>query len=1031
MVQGIKFAIVFSLIHSQVLRSCLISLALAGVAVPLDASPTLDWFARVWQTEDGLPEHTIVGLEQTLDGYLWVATHRSLSRFDGMHFQEFTPATPASPADHQIRALLLDHRGRLWFAKDGGKVGCIENGRLARVLSLVEVLPGAQPRSMAEDGEANIWISDSFGAVFRIQGETTQLYSVSDRPTAGAVCWLEADVQGRLWFSQTGNVGIFRNGRFEVLLRLGQESSRLAAARQGGVWLVSGPKLYQCGPDGRLTAAHEVALEPGGGEMTISALLEDSARGVWIGTSSGGLFRFDGQSLQRVATSHPNIVNLHEDAEGNVWVGTRGGGLNRLRPRVVQLVGLDTGLPFAAVQSACEDAAGTLWLVGQNGALACRRQDGWSLVSTNAGWSGGVVVCVAADAKGEILIGTRDQGVFHHHQGAFVPLTLNSRLPNIAVRSLHVATNGDLFIAINSGVARLRARDDRLHYFPLPTGASDVRAMAQDPNGDMWMGTTSDGLLLRLHGDNLIDETKNILGGPKHIRCLQVTADGSLWFGFAGQGLGRLKHGQFFQFRADHGLRDEYISHVLADDRERLWIACNRGIFQVAQSELQAVAEGRAARVRSVVFGRGDGIPNLQATFGISPAATRTRDGRLLMPMLTGLAIIQPGLLREDSPPPPVMIERLSVNGRVAATYDDTEPTIKTNKPPPASLRASSTPLRLGPGVNRMEFEFTAISLASPENVLFRYQLVGLDEDWVDAGTVRVARYPHIPPGDYRFRVTACNHEGNWNATGASVALRVQPQLWEATWFRVVAAASGAGLLGGGVLQAARRRYRRKLERLEQQRALERERTRIAQDLHDDLGAGLVEISFSSELAQDPVLSSDEVREHTREIGTRAREMVTALDEIVWAVNPKHDTVSSLATYFCQFAQHFLKATPVRCHLEVARDLPAAPLNSEQRHNLFLAFKEALSNVVQHSGATELRLAISANDETLTISVQDNGCGLAAEASRAAPGADGLENMRRRLEQLGGSCELNGRPAKGTTVCFKVPLPPSPVILNP
>ena len=151
--------------------------------------------------------------------------------------------------------------------------------------------------------------------------------------------------------------------------------------------------------------------------------------------------------------------------------------------------------------------------------------------------------------------------------------------------------------------------------------------------------------------------------------------------------------------------------------------------------------------------------------------------------------------------------------------------------------------------------------------------------------------------------------------------------------------------------------------------------------------------------------------------------MVTALDEIVWAVNPKHDSVSSLATYFCQFAQHFLKATAVRCHLEVARDLPAAPLNAEQRHSLFLAFKEALSNVVQHSDATDLRLAIAAHDRTLTVTVSDNGRGLTPGPASERNGADGLGNMQRRLQQLGGCCELTSSPEQGTTVAFRVPLP--------
>ena len=999
-----------------------VCVVLVAFALTSDAATNSAWFARAWQTEDGLPEHTIVGLEQTPDGYLWVATHRSLSRFDGVRFQEFPPAVPTGPTTDQIRAMLLDRRGRLWLARDGGTAVCVEAGRITNVVAWKETAPGSQVRGMAEDAEGNIWFSDSVGGVFQIRDGKAQGFGTKEGLPGKGTCWLATDVRGRLWFSRAGSVGVFRDDRFVTLFSLGQQSARIARARGGGIWFCSGLKLFRYLESGQPEPVTELKPEPGGPEVIVNALYEDKANGLWIGTSSGGLFRLDAEGLQSVDTSHPNIINLLEDSEGNLWVGTRGGGLNRLSPRAVQLVNPASGLPFAAVQSTAEDAAGTLWIVGQNGALARRSNGVWNLVSTASGWRGGFVICVATESGGDVLIGTRDRGVFRHEHGAFVPLASNSQLLNPVIRSLYPATNGDLWVGIISGVARIRERDGSVKNFPLPAGASDVRAIVQDASGDVWMGTTSDGLLLRIHGEALLNETTNVMRTPQHIRSLHVTGDGSLWLGFVGQGLGWLKNGRYFQFRAEQGLWDEYISQILSDDRGRLWLAGNRGVFHVARSELAAVAEGRASRVRSVIFGSGEGVPNLQATYGVCPSATRTRDGRLLMPMLSGLAIVEPQALRESSRPPPVIIERMTVNGKLAAAYDFPGRPVATNGRSPVNLRAAPPRLRVGPGVNELEFEFTAFSLVAPKSVTFRYQLEGLDQDWVDAGTVRVARYPHVSPGEYRFRVTACNHDGIWNEIGDSVGLTVEPQFWEAAWFRVVAAISAASLLGGVVLLTVRQRYRRKLERLEQQQALERERARIAQDLHDDLGAGLVEINFGSELAQDPALGSDEVREHTREIGTRAKEMVTALDEIVWAVNPKHDSVSSLATYFCQFAQHFLKATSVRCHLDVARDLPAAPLHSEQRHSLFLAFKESLSNAVQHSGATDLRLAIAANDETLTVTVSDNGRGLNPDAPREKTGADGLDNMQRRLQQLGGCCELISSPEKGTTVTFKVPL---------
>ena len=1008
-----------NLISSTTFRWWFTSLIFLLLPIRLAAVTNSAWFSRAWHTEDGLPEFTIVGLAQTPDGYLWVATHGSLSRFDGVRFQEFAPAKPVGPTMDQIRAMTVDRRGRLWLVRDAGTVVCVEAGMITNVVHLKASAAGGIMWTMTEDAQGSIWLSDSTGAVFRIQDGKDRAFGTAEGLSGQGICWMATDTRGRLWFSQAGKVGVFRDGRFVTLFKLKQPTSRLAPARKGGVWLCSGLTVFHCQENGELEEVKELKLESVV-EVTVNSLYEDQSQSLWIGTSSGGLFHFDSQGIKSVETSHPNIINILEDSEGNIWISTRGGGLNRLSPQAVQLQGTASGLPFAVVQSACDDAAGNIWAVGQSGGLTCRKKGVWSLMASNTGWSGGFAVCVA-ELDGAVFVGTRERGVFRQQDGVFAPVAINQQLTNRFIRSLYVSAKQELWIALNGCVARHRLPDGSLKYFPLPPGASDVRTMVEDATGDLWLGTTSDGLLLRVHGDSLINETTTIMGGPQHIRCLQVTSDGSLWLGLVGKGLGWLKNGKYFQFRASHGLRDEYISQILPDDHGLLWLAGNRGIFQVPRSELEAVAEGQPTLTRTVAFGRGDGVPNLQATFGVSPGASRTRDGRLLMPMLTGLAIIDPAVLRKN-PAPPVYIERLKVNGRVTAAYDISGQPDSAQLPSPVNLRALSSSLRLDQGVNDLVFEFTALSLVAPENVKFRYRLEGVDKGWVEAGMVRVAHYPRIPPGDYRFRVIACTQDGIWNDVGSSLAFTVAPYFWETTWFRATSVISAAVLLGGGVLMASRRRYHRKLERLQQQQALERERTRIAQDLHDDLGAGLVEINFGSELAQDPALGMNEVREHTREIGTRAREMVTALDEIVWAVNPKHDNVSSLATYFCQFAQHFLRATTVRCHLEIASDLPAAPLNAEQRHSLFLAFKEALSNLAQHAGASDLHLAIAATDGMLIVELRDNGRGFDLAAPRERSNPDGLGNMQRRLHQLGGRCELVSSPGQGTTVSFKVPL---------
>ena len=1000
----------------RLLGACLACLVLLVSPIAFCATTNSSWFFRDWQPADGLPEHTIVGLEQTADGYLWIATHEGLFRFDGVRFQEFTPPIRVGQPPYQIRFMMKDRRGNLWIVKDGGATLCLGDGEAARLVDLGEAQFRGQPRSIVEDGEGSIWVSDDAGSVFQIQGGRTKRFGAAEGLGPGA-CRLVVDVQGFLWYSQGGNVGVLRDGRFEALFAPGQPAVPLAAGRDKGIWFCSGLNIYRCFYGGVLEAVAEMKVEPGCTVVEVTALYEDRAHGLWIGTGSGGLQRYDSRGIQNINPALPAITAMVEDSEGDLWVGARGGGLNRFRQRAAEVLGLSSGLPFVSVQSVCEEASGTLWVAGQNGALAVKTNDVWTLLSPRDGWTGGGVVCLASEPGGGVLLGTREQGVFRFKQGGFTPVPLGREMDGAFIRSLLVCSNGDLWIGPNVPGMLHRLRGGILRSFALPAGSRNVRTMAEGRDSSLW-AATSEGSLFQVVGDVLsTGAADNLTRSSRGIRCLLSTPDGALWIGYAGQGLGWLRNGKYVEFHREQGLWDEYISQLMTDEHGRLWMAGNRGICQVALSEFEAVAEGRAPRVRSVVLGRGDGMPHLQATFGVWPISTRSRDGRLLIPTQTGLACIQPGLIGRSGQPPQVVIELLRVNGRTIASYQ------LQGTSTAVDLRRHPATMHLGPGVNQMEFEFTALSLASPENVTFRYKLEGLDQDWVEVGSARTAHYPHVPPGKYRFRVTACNHDGIWNEQGDSLSIQIAAHLWEPVWFRVAATTVGSCLFAGGLLLALRHRYRLRIQRLEERQALERERTRIAQDLHDDLGAGLVEINFGSELAQDSGLPVEDVREHAREIGTRAREMVTALDEIVWAVNPRHDTVSSLATYFCQYAQHFLKSTAVKCHLEVARDLPVAPLNAEQRHSLFLAFKQALTNVIQHSGATDLRLAISAKGGFLTVAVSDNGRGLGETVARSGVGADGLENMQSRLRQLGGRCEVSSKPGQGTTITFGVPIP--------
>ncbi len=293
-----------------------------------------------------------------------------------------------------------------------------------------------------------------------------------------------------------------------------------------------------------------------------------------------------------------------------------------------------------------------------------------------------------------------------------------------------------------------------------------------------------------------------------------------------------------------------------------------------------------------------------------------------------------------------------------------------------------------------------------------------------------MATYNYIPPGNYSFQVIACNNDGVWNVTAASLAFEALPHFWQTAWFRFLGGLATVLAAGGAVWFDTRRRMRRRLERAERQRDIERERSRIARDIHDDLGAQLTRITMMSESARNEVADPERVAAGLDKIYHTARELTRAMDEIVWAVNPSHDRLDSLANYLSRFAYEYLSVTEIRCRLDVPLQLPAMPVPAEVRHNLFLALKEAVHNLVKHAAANEMRMEMKLESSELILLVADNGCGFDSSGlpdnALSKPGrigrGNGLANMKRRLAEIGGVCEITSESGKGTTVKFTVPL---------
>jgi signal transduction histidine kinase/ligand-binding sensor domain-containing protein len=973
--------------------------ALCGLASQISAATNdSGWSARVWRLDDGLPDNRVTGIVQTPDNYLWLATHSGLARFDGVRFQNIPLPIPSRRARPLIRIMLLGREKRLWLALEGGLVVSLSRAS-TNLFTTTNGLSLEKPVAIAQDLRGDVWIGYADGSVSRIADGRVTRFAGGDDPASTGPCSVTSDTDGQVWFGRVGHIGVVHEGTFQPVSTLSERVIQLGQARGGGVWACAGSRLIRYNQNGTSMACGMLPTDRPGVEPTV--VFEDQTGAVWVGTSADGLFHYDGTNFAQVGTSHEEILSLGNDDEGNVWVGTGGGGLNRLRTRAVELQAKESGLPSEAVRSLCEDKNGVMWAVAENGELARCIANKWSKVAGENKWSGAHATCVTSDGSGGVWIGTYRNGLQRWSDGRCASLGRENGLGGEIVRGLLLDHAGDLWIAVEAPACLQKLHENKFQTFTQPNMSRVIRALAEDAKGTIWCGTT-DGLLLRTEGDKLKYDTPQISSPPPPIRCLNATPDGSLWIGYAGAGLGVWRNGKFTQVSEKQGLYDSYICSIATDESGGFWCASDHGIFRVSLRELEAVAEGHVERVHSVTFGRDEGLNSLQASYGYAPGAARSRDGRLWFPMRTGLAVVNPDRTPEDRAAPGVLIERVAVDGRPVGT--------------------DARGRFVFPFANRrLDVDFTAPTFIAPENVRFRYRIEGLDEDWIESGARRNATYLRVPAGEYAFHVTACNSAGIWNEQGATIALAVPPFLWDRWPVRAVCLA----LFTLGVIASVRyvsfRRLRFKLLRLEQETSLQRERARIAQDLHDDIGASLTHIALLSELAQKDFEKPLQAKKHIDDIFRSARTVVRSLDQIVWTVNPKNDTLELFVAFLCTYAPDYLRSAKIRCRLDVPMDVPPIPLRPEVGHHLFLAVKETLHNVVKHAGATEVWLRLLLTGETITVVVEDNGRGFEIDGKVSAD-ADGLGNLSRRLTEIGGRCEYRSEHGKGTTTTFTAPL---------
>ncbi len=989
------------------------SQTLTNINIPTQSA---DYAIQYWRTDEGLPQNTATAVIQTRQGYIWAGTYNGIAQFDGVRFQVFDSSNTKGLANSRITSLHEDAAGAVWIGHDAGEVSRFAAGQFTTIPHS-DAWGRAPIKDFAEDERGEVWALNQLGAALSLRDgrilEPTGL--MAENPFVNPC--VATDAQKRTYVVRNGVIARFTADGY-IVMSLGDPAARpyydgIAAARDGSIWVVGEGKVRKWGGTNWVA---DVGTFPWIG-LTVTLMHETAGGRLLLGTLQNGLLAFDPATgwynLNRTnGLPQDWVCSLMEDRENNLWVGTHGG-LALLRERKVQMENPPDDWQGRPVLSSMRAHDGAVWAATEGAGIYRYQDGGWSHydLANRFVWS------VFEDQQNQIWAGTWGGGLFRLENGRFEVQTnvIAAADPVVALKEFPAGT---LWIGTGTGLVRMRSNVIERFAHLGGAAAGDVRVIEEGAHGELWLGTQGSGLGRFENGRCQTFRTVDGLAG-NFVISLCCETNGTLWIGTLDKGLCRYQDGQFRSITPAQGLLGNIIYHIEDDHLGNLWFNSPKGLFRISKEQLNACADGKLLQLAPLSYGKAEGMTTLAGTGGFTPSGFRAPDEQLWFSTARGLAVVAPVSAHPNPVSPPVWIEEVFVEGQ----------SVPLSRAPAAASSRARSRVVLPPGRRQLDVQFTALSFTSPERVQFKYRLEKLDAGWTEAGPRRRVTYPFLPPGEYAFHVTACNNDGLWNETGDTLAIVVQPYFWQTWWCKTLLVIFGAVLLALIFFLESRRRLRRKLERIGRERELERERARIAQDIHDDLGASLTRIGLLSQAAAGDLTDPPRAAANLGLIFDTVRELTRAMDEIVWAVNPRHDTLESLTNYISSFAQDFLGAAQIRCRLDMPLQMPEVSVRSEVRHNLFLAFKEALNNVVKYSGAKEVRITLEFVSGGFTLLVADDGRGFspqpldAADAARTHSSGNGLRNLRSRLAQIGGHSQIHSAPGEGTRIEFFVPQP--------
>ncbi len=963
------------------------------VATPLSVSAQYSF--TQWTADSGLPQNSVRGLEQTSDGFLWIATLNGVARFDGVRFQVFDKGNTPGISSSRFSAMISGGGSDLWLASEDNNVVHLHDSHF---VTLGEQ-EGVRPHSVSGitgDSDGGVWVA-SDQRILRWNPQKRRFvrepFSTEDLHFQ-PLWWIGTG----FWAQRGQEIICFNRGQLKTFAAPAHISSVLirsvVANANGDSWIATTdgrighlsakpakltrapPSFFLHGPfdtnwkveisTRRLERKLHVPVEGIDHLIAMNVLQRDNEGNVWVGSEDEGLFRIQRQHITVLSAAQGLVSNntypILRSRSGDMWAGSWPGGLSQIRDgKVIRTFGRDDGLPDL-VTSLAEDHEGALWI----------------------GTHGGIRKLV----RGRITKPT-------------LPMSITATAQVIEQTSygtMLFGTPHGLDIVNGSGARHLTVAGG--------LATDDVRVILTDHTGDLWIGGY--GGLTQIHHGRFTRWTEKEGLPSNNVRSLLEDSSGAIWVGTYDGGIGWFRNGRWITFNKQAGLFDNGAFRMLEDDEHRFWISSNRGLYRVSRDELAAVADGRDPLVASVAYGRADGMLSVECNGGLWPAGAKDNRGFLWFPTQTGIAIVDPKNLPTVAQPPRVAIEEVKIDGQ---------------------QQPASGTLALRPGHSNLEINYTALSSTKPDQITFRYKLDGVDKDWQQVGLRRTAYYTHLPPGDYAFRATARNSDGVSSVQEAQLEVIVIPPFYVRWWFLLMTAAVAA------LMMTSLWRYRvQQLQQAQQRQqsfsreliaSQERERRRIAAELHDSLGQRLIIINNLALFllrTKGKVRTEEDKRQTMEEISEEAAAAIDETRAISYALRPFQLDRLGLTRALQALCTTVARASEINVQTDLVNidDVFAEDL----RINVYRIVQEGLNNIVKHSGAATANVTVDRTGDKVILTIKDDGRGIPTKAQVPAPGKGGfgMSGMRERITLLNGSFHVESSAATGTLLQVQLPI---------